>query len=32
MSEGRIVESGPPREFFDAPETDRAQQFLSRVL
>jgi polar amino acid transport system ATP-binding protein len=32
MSEGRIVESGPPREFFDAPETDRAKQFLSRVL
>jgi polar amino acid transport system ATP-binding protein len=32
MSEGRIVETGPPREFFDAPETERAQQFLSRVL
>ena len=32
MSEGRIVESGPPEEFFDRPETDRAKQFLQRVL
>ena len=30
-SEGRIVESGPPRELFDHPETDRAKQFLARV-
>ena len=31
MSEGRIVETGPPRELFDHPETDRAKQFLTRV-
>ncbi|WP_049969952.1 amino acid ABC transporter ATP-binding protein [Haladaptatus cibarius] len=31
MSEGRIVESGPPRDFFANPETDRARQFLARV-
>ena len=32
MSDGRIVEMGPPDEFFDAPETDRAKRFLARVL
>jgi len=32
MSEGRIVESGAPAGFFDRPETDRAKQFLQRVL
>ena len=32
MSEGRVVESGPPREFFDHPETERAQQFLGQIL
>ncbi|MFC4552031.1 MULTISPECIES: amino acid ABC transporter ATP-binding protein [Halorussus] len=32
MSEGRIVESGTPAEFFDHPDTDRAKQFLQRVL
>jgi polar amino acid transport system ATP-binding protein len=31
MSDGRIVESAPPPEFFERPETDRARQFLSRV-
>jgi len=31
MSDGRIVESAPPPEFFGRPETDRARQFLSRV-
>ncbi|WP_458188220.1 amino acid ABC transporter ATP-binding protein [Haladaptatus sp. NG-WS-4] len=31
MSEGRIVESGPPVEFFANPETERARQFLTRV-
>ncbi|USZ67694.1 amino acid ABC transporter ATP-binding protein [Halorussus salilacus] len=31
MSEGRIVETGPPEELFDHPETDRARQFLARV-
>ena len=32
MSEGRIVEQGPPERFFERPETDRAEQFLSRIL
>jgi polar amino acid transport system ATP-binding protein len=31
MSDGRIVESGPPRAFFEDPETDRARRFLARV-
>ena len=32
MSDGRIVETAPPERFFDDPETDRAKQFLSRLL
>ncbi|WP_275895648.1 MULTISPECIES: amino acid ABC transporter ATP-binding protein [Halorussus] len=32
MSDGRVVETGPPTEFFDAPSSDRAKQFLQRVL
>jgi polar amino acid transport system ATP-binding protein len=32
MSEGRIVEQGPPQEFFENPSTERAKQFLSRIL
>jgi polar amino acid transport system ATP-binding protein len=32
MSEGNIVETGPPKRFFSDPETDRAQQFLSKIL
>ena len=32
MSDGHTVEEGPPGEFFDAPETDRAKRFLARVL
>ncbi len=31
MSEGKIVESGPPADFFAHPETNRARQFLARV-
>ncbi|WP_132059471.1 amino acid ABC transporter ATP-binding protein [Halorussus amylolyticus] len=31
MSEGRIVETGPPADLFDSPKTDRAKQFLTRV-
>ncbi|WP_115864580.1 amino acid ABC transporter ATP-binding protein [Halorussus litoreus] len=31
MSEGEIVETGPPVDFFDNPKTDRARQFLERV-
>jgi glutamate transport system ATP-binding protein len=32
MDQGRIVEVAPPEEFFDHPETERARDFLSKVL
>jgi general L-amino acid transport system ATP-binding protein len=32
MDQGTVVEDRPPREFFDAPETDRAKAFLSQIL
>ena len=32
MSEGRIVETAQPERFFSDPDTDRAQQFLSKIL
>jgi polar amino acid transport system ATP-binding protein len=32
MDHGVVVESGPPGQIFDAPETERLQRFLSRVL
>lgn len=32
MAEGRIVEVAPPSEFFSNPKTDRAQDFLGKVL
>jgi polar amino acid transport system ATP-binding protein len=32
MDEGRIVESGSPREFFSAPRSDRTKLFLSKIL
>jgi len=32
MSEGSIVEEGPPESFFAAPKDERVRQFLSRVL
>jgi polar amino acid transport system ATP-binding protein len=32
MSEGRIVEDNPPETFFENPDTERAEQFLSRIL
>ena len=32
MDEGRIVEDGPAAAFFDAPRTDRAREFLARIL
>jgi ABC-type polar amino acid transport system ATPase subunit len=31
MDEGRIVESGPPAELFDAPRSERLQRFLGRI-
>jgi polar amino acid transport system ATP-binding protein len=32
MDEGRIVESDEPEKFFAAPASDRAKQFLSKIL
>ena len=32
MADGRIVEQGPPQEFFQNPKTDRLKEFLSKVL
>src|ERR1700742_3633634 len=32
MDQGKVVESGPPEEIFEAAKTDRLQRFLSQVL
>ena len=32
MDEGAIVESAPPNEFFSTPRSDRARDFLSKIL
>jgi general L-amino acid transport system ATP-binding protein len=32
MDRGEIVETAPPRTFFDSPQTDRAKLFLSQIL
>jgi len=32
MDEGRIVEVAPPEKFFDRPESERARDFLSKIL
>lgn len=32
MNSGEIIESAPPAEFFNAPQTDRAREFLGQVL
>ncbi|WP_322632870.1 amino acid ABC transporter ATP-binding protein [Glycomyces albidus] len=32
MADGQIVEVAPPDEFFDDPKTERAQDFLSKVM
>jgi glutamate transport system ATP-binding protein len=32
MADGRIVEEAAPAQFFDHPETDRAKDFLSKIL
>ncbi len=32
MDKGEIVEEGEPEEFFKNPKTDRAKQFLSRII
>ncbi len=32
MADGKILEEGTPDEFFDNPKTDRAKDFLSKIL
>ena len=32
MADGRIVEEATPAEFFDHPQSDRAKDFLSKIL
>ena len=32
MDQGRSAEEAPPARFFDSPQTDRAKEFLSKVL
>ena len=32
MDHGKVVESGPPEQIFEAAETERLQRFLSQVL
>jgi glutamate/aspartate transport system ATP-binding protein len=32
MADGEIVEEAPPNQFFDSPQSDRARDFLSKVL
>ncbi len=32
MDQGEIVESAPPKTFFEAPRTERARMFLSQIL
>jgi glutamate transport system ATP-binding protein len=32
MSDGEILEEGPPDEFFTNPRTERARDFLSKIL
>jgi glutamate/aspartate transport system ATP-binding protein len=32
MDEGAIIEDRPTNEFFDNPESDRAKDFLSKIL
>jgi glutamate transport system ATP-binding protein len=32
MDEGRVVEQATPEQFFSHPESDRAKDFLSKIL
>ena len=32
MADGKILESGTPDEFFEHPKSDRAKDFLSKIL
>ncbi len=32
MDKGRVVEEGPPKQIFDAPRTERAREFVGKIL
>ncbi len=32
MADGRIVEQNTPQEFFDHPQSERARDFLGKIL
>ena len=32
MDHGKIVEQSPPAQFFEAPESERCQEFLQKIL
>jgi polar amino acid transport system ATP-binding protein len=32
MDKGRVVEMGPPQQIFDAPKTERAREFVGKIL
>jgi len=32
MDEGQVVEQNEPRAFFEAPQSERTRQFLSKIL
>ena len=32
MDKGKIVEEGAPAQIFDAPQTSRAREFVSKIL
>jgi polar amino acid transport system ATP-binding protein len=32
MDKGQVVEVGSPREIFDMPKTDRAREFVGKIL
>jgi polar amino acid transport system ATP-binding protein len=32
MDQGRVVESGPPQQIFDAPREERTRDFVGKIL
>jgi ABC-type histidine transport system ATPase subunit len=32
MDKGRVIEVGAPAEIFDSPKSDRAREFVSKIL
>jgi general L-amino acid transport system ATP-binding protein len=32
MDQGQVIEQATPAEFFNNPQTERAQQFLSQII